>query len=151
MFKKILVALDLSPRSCKALEKAVQFAHLYNSQIILLNVHEEFMNKNEMVMSRVSVNKLQNTFQTISVNAKSKIDHLLHNVHGDDIKTNVVLREGKAGKTIINYSEEIKPDLIVIGSNGKDSLSDYILGTTTSYVVDNSKFPVLVIPDMYNG
>ena len=35
-----------------------------------------------------------------------------------------------------------------MGSNGKDSISDYIIGTTTSYVVDNSKYPVLVIPDM---
>ena len=151
MFKTILVALDLSPRSCKALEKAIQLSHLYGSVINLLNVHEEFLNKDEMIMSRVSVNSLQNTFQNISIKAKDKIKHLLHDMHGDDIKTTINLREGKAGKTIVEFSNQISPDLIVIGSNGKDSISDYILGTTTSYVVDNSKFPVLVIPDLYNG
>ena len=150
MFNKILVAIDLSPRSCKALEKAIQFAHLYNSDITLLNVHEEFLNKAEMIMSRVSVNKLQDTFQNISIRAKSKIKDLMVNMHGDDIENNIVLREGKAGNKIIEFSEEINPDLIIIGSNGKDSFSDYICGTTTSYVVDNSKFPVLVIPDLYN-
>jgi len=151
MFKKILVGVDLSPRSCKAIEKAIQFAHLYNSEIVLLNVHEEFLNKDEMVMSRVSVNKLQNTFQDISINAKNEIQYLLDDMNAENIKTNIILREGRAGKTIIQISNEQKPDLIIIGSNGKDSLSDYILGTTTGYVVDNSKFPVLVIPDIYNG
>ena len=70
MYKKILVGIDLSPKSCKSLEVAVRFAHLYNSTITLLNVHEEFLNKNEMVMSRVSVNKLQDTFKTISLKTK---------------------------------------------------------------------------------
>ena len=42
----------------------------------------------------------------------------------------------------------LKPDLIIMGSNGKDSIVDYILGTTTDFVVDNSKIPVLVIPNI---
>ena len=73
MFKNILVAIDLSPRSCKALEKAIQFAHLYNANLTLLNVHEEFLNKDEMIMSRVSVDKLHTTFQNISIKSKEYI------------------------------------------------------------------------------
>jgi nucleotide-binding universal stress UspA family protein len=33
-----------------------------------------------------------------------------------------------------------------MGTNGKDSLKDYMIGTTASYIVENSKTPVLVIP-----
>lgn len=150
MFKNILVAIDLSPRSCKALEKAIQFAHLYNANLTLLNVHEEFLNKDEMIMSRVSVDKLQTTFQNISIKSKEYIKHLITDMHGDDINTNIVLREGKPGKIIIEYSKEVEPDIIIVGSNGKDSITDYIVGTTTAYVVDNSKIPVLVVPDFYD-
>ena len=139
MFKKILVAIDLSPKSCKSLEVAVQFAHLYNSTITLLNVHEEFLNKDEMLMSRVSVNKLHDTFKAISIKAKNKISNIMIEIDAIDVKTEIVLREGKAGQKIIEFSNGYNPDLVVIGSNGKDSLSDYICGTTASYVVDNSK------------
>ena len=110
--------------------------------------HEEFLDKAEMIMSRVSVESLQETFKDISIKAKNEIRHLIADFDGEDIEIIIKLKDGKASKEIIDFSNEISPDLIVMGSNGKDSISDYIMGTTTSYVVDNSKYPVLVIPDM---
>ena len=148
MYKHILVAIDLSPRSCNALKHAIKLAHLFDSKITLLNVHEEFLSKREMIMSRVSVEGLQKTFKDISVKAKDEIRHLIADFDGEDIEIIIKLKDGRASKEIINFSNEISPALIVMGSNGKDSISDYIMGTTTSYVVDNSKYPVLVIPDM---
>ena len=148
MYKHILVAIDLSPRSCNALKHAIKLAHLFDSKITLLNIHEEFLSKKEMIMSRVSVGGLQKAFKDISVKAKNEIRHLIADFDGEDIKIIIKLKDGKASKEIIDFSNEINPDLIVMGSNGKDSISDYIMGTTTSYVVDNSKYPVLVIPDM---
>ena len=148
MYKHILVAIDLSPRACNALKHAIKFAHIFKSKITLLNVHEEFMNKQEMIMSRVSVETLQDTFKSISINAKKEIEHLIDDLEGSDIDIDIILKEGKASKEIINSSESLNPDLIIIGSNGKDSIVDYILGTTTDFVVDNSKIPVLVIPNI---
>ena len=49
-------------------------------------------------------------------------------------------------ESIINYANTINPDIIIIETNGKDSLSDYMIGTTASYVVENSTYPVLVMP-----
>ena len=73
MYSNILVATDMSPRSKKALKKAIEFAHFFKSKIILLNVHEEFLDKDEMIMSRVSVDKLQNLYEAISLKAKNKL------------------------------------------------------------------------------
>ena len=148
MYKHILVAIDLSPRSCNALKHAIKLAHLFDSKITLLNIHEEFLSKREMIMSRVSVEGLKKTFKDISVKAKDEIRHLVADFDGEDIEIIIKLKDGKASKEIIDFSNEISPDLIVMGSNGKDSISDYLIGTTTSYIVDNSKYPVLVIPDM---
>jgi len=148
MYEHILVAVDLSPRACNALKHAVKIAHLFNSKITLINVHEEFLDKTEMIMSRISLGNLQETFKDISIKAKNEIRHLIENLDGEDLDTDIILKEGRAPKVIIDFSNMISPDLIIMGSNGKDSLSDYILGTTTSCVVDNSKYPVLVVPDM---
>ncbi len=148
MYKHILVAINLTPRAYNALKEGIKFAHLYKSKITLINVHEEFLNKQEMLMSRVSVEKLQETFKEISLKAKEEIQHIINDLDGSDINVEILLKEGNASHEIINISNEIKPDLIIMGSNGKDSISDYILGTTTDYVVDNSKYPVLVIPNI---
>ena len=150
MYNNILVATDLSPRACNALKHAVKLAHLFNSKITLINVHEEFMDKKELVMSRVSVENIQESYKATSLKAKAEIKNLLDVLDGDDISTEIILREGKASEEILEFSTVLKPDLIIMGSNGKDSFSDYILGTTTSNVVDKSLFPVLVIPDIIN-
>ena len=148
MYEHILVAIDLSPRAYNALKDAIKLAHLFNSKITLINVHEEFLDKTEMIMSRVSVEKLQETFKDISIKAKDEIKHLIEDLDGKDINIDIILKEGRASRVIIDFSNKINPDLIIMGSNGKDSLSDYIIGTTTSYVVDNSKCPVLVVPNI---
>ena len=62
MFKNILCPIDLKPRSKMALRKALNIAHQFNSSILILNVNENFSSKKEMIMSRISVSKLQNEF-----------------------------------------------------------------------------------------
>ena len=45
MYKKILCAIDLKRKADKAFEKAVQLAHQFHSEIVLLNVNEDFQTK----------------------------------------------------------------------------------------------------------
>ena len=59
MFRKILCATDLNDASSEAVKKTVQLAHQYNSKIIMLNIHKEFMTKEEMGMLRVSIDKMR--------------------------------------------------------------------------------------------
>ena len=68
------------------------------------------------------------------------------NLETDEINISALLRKGKPGKTIIDVSDEIGADLIVLGANGKNSISDYFLGTTASYVAEHSTIPTLTVP-----
>ena len=69
MYNKILIATDLSLRSKNALKKGIKFAHYFNSELILLNVHEEFMTKEEMEMLRVRVGTIQEEFEKTAMQA----------------------------------------------------------------------------------
>ena len=73
MFKKILCATDLHDASSQAVIKAVQLAHQYDSKIIMLNVHEEFMSKEEIGMLRVSINSMKSEFEKIALQAKKNM------------------------------------------------------------------------------
>ncbi|NQU66616.1 MAG: universal stress protein [Candidatus Marinimicrobia bacterium] len=146
MFNHILIATDMSPKAISATKKAVQLAHQFNSRITLLNIHEEFMSDDEMQMLRVSVNKMKEEFHKTADAAKSEMKRIIHELHADDIQVEFLLREGKTPKTICSVAVELGADLIVLGTNGRDNIHDYILGTTSEYVVRHSKLPVLVIP-----
>ena len=145
MYNKILCAIDLKSRSNKAFSHAVKLAHQFDSEIILLNVNDDFQTKDEMVMSRVSVDTINQEYKEIAITAKQELENLKENLETESIAISSLLRKGKPGPTIIEVALEVSADLIVIGANGKDSISDYFLGTTASYVVENSTAPTLTI------
>ena len=146
MFKTILCPIDLKPRSKMALKKAINIAHQFNSKIILLNIHEEFMSKEQMVMSRISVSKLGNEFKKIAIEAKSDMKNLVKDLEANDVDCEYILRDGKPYNIITKIAKEKEVDLIVMGTNGRDSLTDLLVGTTAQKVVLNSTCPVLVMP-----
>jgi len=147
MFKNILCPVDMQPRSKMALKKAITIAHQFNSKITLLNIHEEFMSKKQMVMSRVSVSALGEEFKKIATEAKNEMRTLVKELEADDVECDYVIRDGKPSEIILKLSDEINADLIVMGTNGRDSLSDFILGSTAQNVIQKSQSPVLVVPE----
>ena len=147
MFKNILCPVDMHPRSKMALKKAISIALQFNSKITLLNIHEEFMSKKQMVMSRVSVSALGEEFKKIATEAKNDMKDLVKELEAEDIECEYILRDGKASEIILKLSDQIDADLIVMGTNGKDSLTDFIMGSTAQNVIQRSKCPVLVMPE----
>ena len=146
MFKTILCPIDLKPRSKMALKKAINIAHQFNSKILLLNIHEEFMSKQEMVMSRVSVSKLGDEFKKIAIEAKNEMRTLVKDLEAESVDCEYILRDGKPDDIIVKIANEQEVDLIVMGTNGKDSLTDLFVGTTAQKVVESATCPVLVMP-----
>ena len=146
MYKKILCPIDLKRKSDKAFEHAVRLAHQFHSEIVLLNINDEFQTKEDMIMSRVSIDQINNRYRDIALKARLELDQLKENLETEDISISVLLRKGTPGDVILDVCNEISADLIVLGANGKDSLSDYFLGTTASHVVDQSKIPILTVP-----
>ena len=146
MFKNILCPIDLKPRSKMALRKAVNIAHQFNSRIVVLNVNESFSSKKEMVMSRISVATLQTHFKEIALKAKDDMKNLLKELEADDLECEYLLRDGKVSEVIDKLVDEKDIDLVVMGTNGRDRISEMILGSTAEQVIKNLKCPVLVIP-----
>ena len=153
MFSHILCATDLSPRSDEALRVAVHMAAKYDSQLTILNVHEEFMDKEEMVMLRVSVEHMQERFKQVAVKAKAQMQDLVTAVGVEDIKVEYLIREGKSQDVIVKVAQEIgqqlpeqKSTLIVMGTNGRAGLVEHLLGSVAEHVVRHAPCPVMVIP-----
>ena len=147
MFKHILCHTDMKGRAKLALKKAVQIAHKFGAKITMLNVHPEFMNREEREMLRVSVEKMETKCRQIALESKAEMQAIIKKLHAEDIAVEYLLREGKPEKTIAEVAREIEADLIVICTDGRDNLKDFVTGTITENVINSLVCPVLVIPE----
>lgn len=145
MFSHILCPTDLTERSDIAVKKAVQIAHQFGSKITLLNVHEEFMDKKEREMLRVSVDKMKEKYKRIAIDSKEEMKTVIHKLHADDIEIDYLLHSGKPENTIVEVAKQLGTDLIVIGTDGRDNVMDFIVGTITEHVINAAPCPVLVL------
>ena len=116
MFKTILCATDLNVSSSDAVIKAVQLAHQYDSKIIMLNVHEEFMSKEEMGMLRVSIDTMKSEFKKTALKAKNEMRKEIESLHAEDIEVEYLLKDGKTNKVICEEADNVHADLIVMGA-----------------------------------
>ena len=146
MFIKILCATDLNTTSNEAVKKAVQLAHQYNSKIIMLNVHEEFMTKEEMGMLRVSIDTMKLEFEKIALKAKKEMSEVIKKLHAEDIHVEYIIKEGKSNQVICQEAERIQADLIIMGVSEKNIVSNFIYRSTASFVIEHVEIPVLVVP-----
>lgn len=146
MFKHILCPTDMKGRAKLALKKAAQIAHQFGAKITMLNVHPEFMDREERTMLRVSVEKMEIKCREIALESKAEMQAIIKKLHAEDITVDYLLREGKPEKVIAEVAREIDADLIVLCTDGRDSLKDFVSGTITENVINSLVCPVLVIP-----
>ena len=146
MFRHILCPTDLKERAFIALKKAVQIAHQFNSKITMLNVHPEFMDQQAREMLRVSFEGLSEKYRQVAVESREEMKSEISRLHAEDVQVDYVLREGKPEKVIVETADKLGIDLIVICTDGRDNIRDFVAGTITEHVINHASCPVLVIP-----
>lgn len=112
----------------------------------MLNAHNDYMDEHERKMLRVSVDKLKEKYRQIAVDSVEEMKAAIHGLHAEDIDISYLLRKGTPADTIVEVSTEEGVDLIVICTDGRDNLKDFVTGTITEQVIDRALCPVLVIP-----
>ena len=146
MFRHILCPTDLKERAFIALKRAVQIAHQFNSKITMLNAHPEFMDQQERQMLRVSFDGLKEKYRRIAIESREEMRAEISKLHAEDIQVDYVLREGKPQTIIVEIAEKIGIDLIVICTDGRDNIKDFVTGTISEHLINHASCPVLVIP-----
>ena len=135
--KKILVALDGSKSSTRALRKAIELAKQTNSSITGITIIQAF--PTEVGMIRKIIGK------ALTKHHKNFLASAKRMCAKNDVKFVDVIEFGEEGSTIVSFAQKNNFELIVIGSRGIGKIGEIFLGSTSSHVVHASKIPVLVI------
>lgn len=135
--KKILVPIDFSDCSRKALQYALPFARQFDASLELLCVVETRIPAAEMV-------DLNSARDQMLANASQEFEALQQTLP-EDVVSKAVVREGLPQAEIINAARQSGADLIILSTHGRTGLSHVILGSTAEYVVRYAPCPVLVV------
>lgn len=143
MYQRILIPVDGSPTSDRALQEALALARQQNVQLLLLHVIEEIhfvdiessINYAELLESmRSSGNKILTQAQTVVQQAGMTAEVKLLEASGKRVASVIVTEAGRW-----------PADLIVIGTHGRSGFSRLLFGSVAEGVVRTAQVPVLLI------
>jgi universal stress protein A len=141
--KKILVPIDFSELSKKAMQYALTFARQFNAEILLLHIIEFA----PLVAPSPPLPIIQDetTRATLHENAAKQLAEL-RNETGSQGSVKASVRDGvSAHAEIVKAAAEGNFDLIILGTQGRTGLAHLLIGSTAEKVVRHAPCPVLVV------
>jgi nucleotide-binding universal stress UspA family protein len=145
MFRNILVGLDGSEVSQRALLEAIDQARIWNAKLQSIYVYST------AVFNDLSANPpvTSDTSYEIEGRLQKEGENVLESSRKccaeKGITTTTHMKYGDPGTEIISLAEKERCDLIIVGSHGKGDLNRLILGSVSSFVVTHNKGMTLVV------
>lgn len=140
---KLLVAVDGSKNSLRAVKYAAKLAHLLrtsSNKITLVSVHDD----TGLRHARAFVGKAEvaDYLRELSEKELRPARKLLRD---DGIGYDMEIRTGHVAQEIIDCATADGFDMIVLGSKGRGALADLLLGSVAQRVLANAKQPVVIV------
>ncbi len=121
---KILVGIDGSEHSKKALIEAINVAKKFSGFVKVITVYKQGMNEKAKKVLEEAEQHLK----------KEKTDHSLSSILGSN-----------PSRALVNIAKHENFDLIVVGSRGLGSAASILLGSVSKQVVSKAHCDVLVV------
>jgi nucleotide-binding universal stress UspA family protein len=140
MFLNILVAVDGSESSQRAVEHAGDLARALKSKLTLITVAPPL----SAYVTLAGVNS-ETMLDELDDWAAQRLSEAAATVP-DDVIVHTVQRRGHAGPEIIKEVERGDHDLVVLGSRGRGRTQEGLLGSVNGYVHFHARVPLLSVP-----
>lgn len=148
--KKVLIAIDYNPVSEKVADAALDLVRSLDAEICLLHVLADvryYGTQFPTFMGYDGYTAMGSDFDLALEMRKVAEDFLEKAVeHIDHPSVSTHLAEGETARAILEYSEEWKADLIVMGTHSHSVLEKLFLGTVAEKVLEKTKVPVYMVP-----
>jgi universal stress protein A len=136
----ILVPVDFSERSRAALNYAIALASDFEGSLMVLHVLDPLL-----TAERFEPVRLRQIKSSSRNEAVEQMRSLSREMIGSGVPTQMCLRHGPATDIILAFAAAKKPDLIVMGSQGRTGLNRLLIGSVAERVVRHAHCPVLVV------
>ena len=138
MFKNIVLAVDGSEYSLRALEYARSLALNYKASLWLVHVFSHTSDLLGYQDFEKLYAKRKGAGQAILDDALAKLSDANFEIHAE-------LVEGSDAEAILTLAEKHEVDLIVMGTRGFGSVKGLLVGSVSRKVIHLSSCPVMVV------
>jgi len=140
--KKVLIALDYDETSQKVAEQGFAMAKAMNAKLVLLHVISEqpvyYSAYAYMREWRVDImGDLEKSIHEFLDKAKKKL--------GDE-SIQTMVEYGEVADIILGTANDLKVDIIVMGSHSRKWLENIILGSVAQDVLKKTTLPLYIVP-----
>lgn len=140
-FHRIIVGLDGSDESRRALRCAVSLARTHGATLHAVGVEERLPHYAATIGEVQEAKQLQDTvFSRVMEEVRRIAEE-----YGVEVTTEI--RAGNAAQELLRAAREQEADLIVLGAKGHNVIRDFLLGSTTDRVTHHAPCSVLVVRD----
>ena len=145
---KIMVGIDGSKESVNAADYAIDIAKRHNAELIAVNVLTSDIG---YAYSSPGVESPPLTIREIILLAEDEVKKWLNDIEekadksGIRFRSEIIMAKRSAVSTMLDYAEEQKIDLIVVGTKGRSGIKKMLLGSVASGLVTYAACPVLIV------
>ncbi|MEP1095616.1 MAG: universal stress protein [Cyclobacteriaceae bacterium] len=141
MFKQILIPTDFSPAAWKAVEVGLNLCDQYDCEISILHIYP--------VASKFSKESSHDDLLPKLDKVKEHMIKLSNDLKTDEnTKINNLVVPGNIEKQLMDFVNQHSFDLVIVGVNSTGE--DNSPGSHTAKLIEESRTPVLVIPNNYS-
>jgi nucleotide-binding universal stress UspA family protein len=148
-FERILVCVDGSESSVKAVDHAVEMAKKHDAQLFVLNVVVSQLGYaySSGAFGLASPGAINDLLEKSKQEAKKWFDDAEKKAtaQGVSLKSEIVASPTSIVPAIVEYAEKNKMDLIVIGTKGRSGFTRLLLGSVASGVATYAGCPVMIV------
>lgn len=143
MYQHVLCAVDGSSASERAVEEAIGLAERHGARLTVLTV-ERTVDSGDL--DTLGMGRAEETLEAQETRkGEAAIAASVDGVDLDRVEASTEVVAGTPHRAIREYADAAGADLVVLGSTGKDSIGDYILGSTTERIARRCDAPVHVV------
>jgi nucleotide-binding universal stress UspA family protein len=141
VFRNILVAYDGSDLAKKALTCAYNFVKdNFDARLHIVHIYQF----PAMIVGEAFIPLPSGLDQTYYAHAEQLLNEAKEMLSPYENAT-YVMKQGQPAKDLLEYAYDQNCDLIIIGSRGLGGIQEFVLGSVSHNVVQNSNVPILVI------
>lgn len=140
LFSKILVPIDGSDNSFRALDAALLLSEKLGAKVTAVHVMEDVPVLH--IESEKLLRKLLEDYKKENQLILTKCSEIANN---KGIKIETKLLQGNPSSVIIDYCENEKQDIIIMGSRGMGKFKELVLGSVSNKVLHHSSCPVMIV------
>lgn len=142
--KKILVPTDFSPVANNGIAQAVKIAKTLNASVTVLHCMDLANQYSDEGLGAPYLNSFNTFFSDLKKDTENKLTKI-KNTYKDQVEIQAIYLEGNPKYQLADYANDNWYNMIVMGTEGSDGLSEVLFGSVAEKVVRRALCPVLSI------